>query len=136
MVDRFLAAPPWTNEYGWISLIESCFLVNSLSDIDIFDLVSSYSDANSSIDDMSKIFILHRVIFSCDWIALPKNRFFGGWVGVPIKDGFVDVSWPIKFDANSQVHIGSKFMGYYGDVYDAVGEFTWLKNTFERRPQH
>ena len=87
-----------------------------------------------SVDDMSRLFLLDRYIFSVPTQSkLSEARFFGGWIGVPHDDNLVDLLWPFKIGRSGRLELAGVFGGYNGDDFEALQEFDYFNQKFGRR---
>lgn len=88
----------------------------------------------SSLNDLSKIFILNRLLFR---VPVDENRnrarFFGGWRGVPFVGDKVNMMWPVATDSQGRLIISGIFSGYSGEDYWALSEFDHFTTTYGRR---
>jgi hypothetical protein len=81
----------------------------------------------------SKVFVLNRFLFEVPEDADAATiRHFGGWVGVPVKNGRVDMLWPWCQDSNG-LELKGSFQGYFGEGYDGVGEFDYFSAHYDGR---
>lgn len=101
----------------------------------LLEYIRNVSDVpgGMNIDKMSNVFVLNRLLFNVP-SKVPANKamFFGGWAGVPHDENFVDMLWPLSF-LDQHLDLVGEFCGYYGDVYDAIGEFDYFLREYGRR---
>ncbi len=86
----------------------------------------------------SGIYLLFHLAFDLPK-ALPRSeaQVFGGWLHPSIGDPGApfDLSWPARVDADSGAVQIARFQGYSGKGYDALGEYEYLVNRFQLRPE-
>lgn len=83
-----------------------------------------------SVAEMSRLFVLNRYIFNVPESApLGSVRLFGGWRGVTTKPGILNPLWPWKI-VQGKKRLRGQFLGYSGDVYQALEEFDYFRKQF------
>jgi hypothetical protein len=83
---------------------------------------------------LSTVYILLRYYFYVpSWEHAERVKFFGGWDGVPEKDTQFAILWPLTENADGSVHLDGMFQGYYGEPYDALGEFDYFSDKYGPR---
>jgi hypothetical protein len=93
------------------------------------------ADFKTETQTASKVFVLNRFLFEVPNDADAATiRYFGGWAGVPIKNGRVDMLWPWCQGTNG-LELENSFKGYFGEGYDGVGEFDYFKTHYDARKQ-
>jgi hypothetical protein len=91
---------------------------------------------NHGVDTAFKLRAINRFIFNVpEWVNRGDASHFGGWVGIPEKDGQVNELWPLKWANNGGLALAGSNFGYWGPDFDAVGEFDWFKVRYGFRPQ-
>ena len=144
LLEKLNKAPTWTNIYKdqqelKKDLLSVLFEIAGYDTENIRNFLLEYirnvSDVlgGMNINKMSNIFVLNRLIFNVpSKIPANKARFFGGWAGVPHDENYVDMLWPLSF-LDEHLDLVGEFRGYYGDVYDAIGEFDYFLREYGRR---
>jgi hypothetical protein len=144
IVRRLRAAPAWSAMRDVSAqgqpLLDACEEIAREETPTIRAAMAAYVSGESqvpggtNIDAMSKVYVLNRVLFDVPgWRPLADARFFGGWVGVPQKEGRVDLLWPLSVTADGTLKLTGGPPGYSGDAYDALGEFDHFASRFGRR---
>jgi hypothetical protein len=90
--------------------------------------------ANKSYDiaNMSKPFILNRLLFAVADKETSDVRYFGGWDRPP-DDRARDELWPLRMAEDHKLHLTGKYFGYGGPEYQAVQEFDYFLRKYGRR---
>lgn len=144
LLEKLNKAPTWTNistKQGELKkeLLSVLFEIAGYDTENIRNFLLEYirnvSDVpgGMNIDKMSNVFVLNRLLFNVPSKVLAnKAMFFGGWAGVPHDENFVDMLWPLSF-LDEHLDLVGEFRGYYGDVYDAIGEFDYFLKEYGRR---
>lgn len=137
----FAACPVWDTTTESSPQIAAAILsvMRLLARQDLFNLraqIAAY-EATHRLDvaGMSKVFLLNRVVFAVPGlIRLGSIPFFGGWHGIPIHGGLVNVLWPFSVSDSGELRLtGAGFGGYTGEPYSAVDEFDHFNRRFGRR---
>jgi hypothetical protein len=81
---------------------------------------------------MSKPFVVTRAVLAApDDVELDRPG-FGGWIGVPIEAGRVDLLWPWSM-VEGRLRLVGSFGGYMGESYLAIEEFASFEDRFGHR---
>ena len=130
---------PWTaedfNEEDLSAYMTYSREISSMSDqtlIENFEMFEKIVEGD--IDELSKLFILSRILYLVpDYYALSDSKVFGGWIR-PLPEGeSFNLLWPLGSE-DGELLLKSRFMGYNGSEYDAVGNLKYFIERFERRP--
>ncbi|MDX2227245.1 MAG: hypothetical protein SFY92_09180 [Verrucomicrobiae bacterium] len=82
----------------------------------------------------SKVYVFNRLYFNVpEWEEKKSLRFFGGWIGIPEKDGKINVMFPLEKNANGRIFLSKNFGGYSGPDYDGLGEFDYFLKKYGLR---
>lgn len=85
------------------------------------------------ISNMSKLFVLNRLLFAVPSREKFGGPFFGGWEGVPHDENGVNRMWPLSLGKEGELQLTGKYAGYTGDRYLAVQEFDHFLAKYGRR---
>jgi hypothetical protein len=85
------------------------------------------------IANMSKPFVLNRLLFLVPDKEMPDVRRFGGWERSP-NDTSGDPLWPVRLKDGLEPRLKGKYSGYSGPSYLAVEEFDYFLREYGRRP--
>jgi hypothetical protein len=85
------------------------------------------------IGNMSKLFVLNRLLFAVPASEKFSGPFFGGWEGVPQDGREMNLMWPISLGQDGELRLTGKFAGYSGSRYFAVQEFDHFNVKYGRR---
>jgi len=141
LVEMLDAAPDWTrmqrgateSKRELLSVLEEIArqgVDNARAVVEEYARRASEAPGKMDVDELGNVFILNRVLFRVPArVRAEKARFFGGWAGVPHGGGYVDMLWPLVLE-NGQLRLEGEFRGYYGDVYDALGEFDYFLSEY------
>ncbi|MBI3586726.1 MAG: hypothetical protein HY088_06320 [Ignavibacteriales bacterium] len=138
------AIPLWTKGYSDTEtkqLISSSKAIAKYSLDDIRRGVASFFKTHKSdkkaIDNLSKVYLLLRVIFDVPQsIERKQAKVFGGWDHPSIEERaeVFNLLWPLELK-DSKIQVKGTFSGYHGIIYDAVGEFDFFKAKFKTRKE-
>lgn len=86
------------------------------------------------LDSLSRIYVLLRFYFRVpSWEHSENAKYFGGWLGVPERDGKVSLLWPLEEHTDGSVHLENACSGYMGDACNALDEFDYFRNKYGPR---
>jgi hypothetical protein len=92
-----------------------------------------HSENRYDIGNMSKLFVLNRVLFAVPAKEKFSGPFFGGWEGVPHDEREMNMMWPMSQSNDGELQLTGKYSGYSGDRYLAVQEFDHFLAKYGRR---
>ncbi len=96
------------------------------------DFSNKDQDARSNMD--GKIYVFNRLYCNVpEKVDQNTWKFFGGWVGVPVKNGSVNAMHPLSLGKDGIIELTGSFRGYFGPRYQGLSEFDFLLNRFGRR---
>lgn len=134
--------PSWLGGYDkskTADLIQIGAKLSVLTDHEIRDGIqefsSVYSGANDYLWQISKVYLLLRVLFDVPAnIPINQAKVFGGWGHPSAGTGNTfNLLWPLEMSMDSTLNVVGGFSGYYGAPYDAVGEYDYFSEGFGRR---
>ncbi|MGD1845492.1 MAG: T9SS type A sorting domain-containing protein [Salibacteraceae bacterium] len=93
-----------------------------------------YRDAGNNLEELSKDYLLLRMIFDLpEAFDRSQVKNFGGWVHPSVfHQEAYNLSWPIA-QTEGGLQVAGKYMGFNGRGYDPVGEFDFFAGRFQRR---
>lgn len=91
------------------------------------------SEKQYTIDNMSKLFILNRLVFAVPEGEKFSGPFFGGWEGVPHAGHEMNMLWPLALRKDGELILVGKYSGYTGHRHLAVEEFDHFLAKYGRR---
>lgn len=94
--------------------------------------IASYNLSQPS-PDVSRIFLLNRFMFNVPSEVMMPVPVFGGWEGVPHRDGKINLLWPFSIAADGSIELTGKPIMYVGQRYDAIGEFDYFYHAYGKR---
>lgn len=74
------------------------------------------------VSEMSKVFVLNRLLFAVPDRAVRDQPRFGAFVGIPVHGDFVDDLWPWRPTGDGGLTLEGYFKGYSGEVFQAIEE--------------
>ena len=78
-------------------------------------------------DDATKLFLINRYICNVpEWVEGRIEPRLPGWIGIPEKNGFVNMLWPLGFDAQGKLTLVGGKLAYFGADPAAVEEFDYF----------
>jgi len=91
--------------------------------------------ARGNLDALSKIYLFNRLYFKVPPGFIPRKdaKVFGGWRGVPLMDGTINVLWPLTQDLDGHLSLTGQFKGYFGEKYRPLEEFDYFLEKFGTR---
>jgi hypothetical protein len=90
------------------------------------------TDKRYDIANMSKPFILNRLLFALPDKEAADVQYFGGWER-PLNDTSRDPMWPVSLGADNKLLLTGNYTGYSGHRYLAVQEFDYFLRKYGRR---
>lgn len=144
-VNEIAAAPSWSRMSPERRLIDAPILLRilekylKLEPADARKLVERLAevskkdqDTRSSID--GNIYVFNRLYCNVpEKVEQTTWKFFGGWVGVPLKDSVVDAMYPLTPGKDRKLELTGSFRGYFGPQYRGLSEFDFLLDRFGKR---
>ncbi len=111
----------------------------ALDEHDRHAAVRSYSEAccfpQFDLARASGLYVLLRVVFDLP-SDLPRDDavVFGGWLhpSVGVETEWFDLAWPVYARGDDVLAVEAS-SGYFGQGYDAIGEYDWLAGAFPMR---
>jgi hypothetical protein len=139
LLDLIYKIPAWTLGYDSDKterLTDIARQLSKVSTAQLRSLLSLFVQKESSIDELSKVYLLLRVLYNLPEKADPKTvKVFGGWV-LPSNNSLnvpYNLSWPIATTHNNLIIVSGTFYGYLGTPYVAVAEFDYFNQNFTKR---
>jgi len=93
-------------------------------------LKQNVEDRTYNVQEMFKLHVLNRILFDVpDWAQSNEVGAFGGWIGIPKRNGEVNLSWPVQ-EIDGEFEFISSNVGYLGEMYMAVEEFDYFRKKY------
>ena len=104
---------------------------------DLVRYIRIHEHDENALDEQSKIFVLNRMFFDVPSSDRQEDaQFFGGWRGVPLINGRVNLMWPVGIDRYGQLVLVGRFGGYFGPNYRPLEEFDFFRKKYGIRVKY
>jgi hypothetical protein len=119
-------------------------IILTMKELDAFDLIDlrkgieEYIKIKKSqdfynIDCMSRLYILNRYIFNVPLKVDLNSPRFSCFAGIPLDASGINELWPLSYDAQGNLILTGKFIGYFGFEYLALQEFDYFNEKYAAR---
>lgn len=131
--------PPWANvppdkPIDHNKIIEILREIDKYPSVAIRQGITVYYTSMASVEEMGWLLLLNKFLFNLpEWIPVHLHRRFGGWLGVPEKQGQLNLLWPFSPTGGGDLLLTGRFTGYMGDAYLALEAFDYYLKTYGRR---
>lgn len=96
--------------------------------MDYINMASKSSEGYSTLE-MGKLFVLNRYLFNVPQFEKLDRPGFGGFLGIPVENGRVNMLWPLVNEA-SELVLRYGFKGYSGESYLAMQELQYFQKRY------
>lgn len=100
----------------------------------LINKLQKQSGEKVDVDLASKIYVFNRI-----YCRVPTNTkqeemsFFGGWLGIPSKEGSINILFPLSENLDGQLKLSEIYRGYNGRPYQGLEEFEYFLKRFGPR---
>jgi hypothetical protein len=99
----------------------------------IDDVVNNYCQGFDDVYNRSRIYVFLRVAYNVPPGYIREGKAFGSW-GNPYSNDCVNVLWPFDIAEDGRlILVGVSSSMYYGQMYDPIADYEYLKSEFGRR---